>query len=169
MPHLQGFSLILLWIGASKAQVCSTPSWGYTEENGPDSPCWAVGLCQPGLGQAQSPIDIPYYHALRREDNWLPFQFINYHETAENWEMVNTGQGAVVKAGREDCKGFPRFFQGGLEDTYQLNQIYIKWGSWHDRGSEHTIHGVNLNLIKVYCSMKGAPFCLRGSLVKKLL
>ena len=43
-----------------------------------------------------------------REENWLPFQWINYHETAEEWEMINTGHTASIKVTTEDCKGFPR-------------------------------------------------------------
>lgn len=32
-------------------------------------------------------------------------------------------------------------FQGGLEHTYGLNEIHFRWGSWKNRGSEHTVHG----------------------------
>jgi len=132
--------LISTTLSLTKAQCTSTPSWGYNLANGPNTGCWNVGVCQSG-GQRQSPIDIPNYRDLKREENWLPFQWINYHETAEEWEMINTGHTASIKVTTEDCKGFPRVFQGGLQDTFQLNEIHFRWGSWHDKGAEHTING----------------------------
>lgn len=32
-------------------------------------------------------------------------------------------------------------FQGGLTETYGLNEIHFRWGSWKNRGSEHRVHG----------------------------
>lgn len=98
--------LILLGLSVSYSQAqCTTPSWGYEAENGPDSDCWSA--CN-SAGLSQSPIDIPHYHYLVREENWLPFQWMNYHEHAEDWMMENTGYTASIKVTTEDCKGFPR-------------------------------------------------------------
>jgi len=130
-------ALILTTLSLTKAQ-CGSPSWGYNLVNGPNTDCWEN--CT-GVGSRQSPIDIPSYHEIRKEENWLPFQWINYHETAEDWTMTNTGHTASIKVTTEDCKGFPRVFQGGLEDTFELNEIHFRWGSWDERGAEHTVQG----------------------------
>ena len=45
-------------------------------------------------------------------------------------------------------------FQGGLEDTFQLNEIHFRWGSWDERGAEHTVQGVK-NLHKVHIFSEG--------------
>ena len=115
--------LLSLWLflTAFLAQTygqCSTPSWGYAVENGPETACWDIGDCQ--TGSKQSPIDIPPYHLLTREEKWLPFQFINWHEHAEKWLIYNSGKTINIETTREDCKGYPRV---GFSLSYGVKRL----------------------------------------------
>ena len=104
--------------------ICPTPSWGYFEANGPETDCWS-DCPQNGQGDNQSPIDVPPYHELIKIEEALPFQWINYHEQAEDWTITNTGHSASIIVTTEDCKGFPRVIFSHFDIEMQKCISYV--------------------------------------------
>ena len=100
---------------------------------------WPDPYCQ--TGTSQSPIDIP--HEVTYVDDWLPFQFIHYQNKPRKMFVANTGHTAEVTLEPEGCDdNMPQIVQGNLPATYELAQFHFHWGSKHQKGSEHMIHGV---------------------------
>ena len=57
--------------------------------------------------------------------------------------VANTGHTAEVTLEPEGCDdNMPKIVQGNLPATYELAQFHFHWGSKHQKGSEHMIHGV---------------------------
>ena len=113
-------------------------NYGYTAENGPDT--W-TGQCQ--SGDLQSPIDIPYnYDHLKRRDDWLPFQWLDYNIEPHKMYIENDGHTAIVTFDPNSCHHIPTVVQGELPGSFQLAQIRFHWGDYGDDGSEHQLFGV---------------------------
>ena len=114
-------------------------NYGYTAENGPDT--W-TGQCQ--SGDLQSPIDIPYnYDHLKRRDDWLPFQWLDYNIEPHKMYIENDGHTAIVTFDPNSCHHIPTVVQGELPGSFQLAQIRFHWGDYGDDGSEHQLFGVS--------------------------
>ncbi|XP_046585237.1 carbonic anhydrase 2-like [Haliotis rubra] len=107
-------------------------SWGYTTENGPKT--W-VNNFPIAAGQQQSPVDITSANVQFDEKLAANPLSVKYY-VEQNMDFENTG--FSVKANIRE----PSTISGGpLDNTYQLEQFHLHWGSCDERGSEHTVEG----------------------------
>jgi len=105
--------------------------WGYFLENGPKTWATSYPLC---AGVSQSPINIESASAVEQE--FASFVFTGYDDTTSNLTLINNGHSAQMST-----TGAPTISGGGLDETFNFQQLHFHWGSDSTKGSEHTIDG----------------------------
>ena len=93
-------------------------------------------ICE--TGTKQSPINVERSNTIKT--NFTPLSFTNYEQEIA-LKIMNTAHTIKFEV-PPPYNNLPLYLQGGgLQDTYQLLQGHLHWGSEHNKGSEHTIDG----------------------------
>ncbi|XP_069381262.1 carbonic anhydrase [Paralichthys olivaceus] len=109
--------------------------WGYGATNGPDK--WGKDF-PVANGPRQSPINIVSGEA--RYDSSLKPLRLKYDPLNTNG-ILNNGHSFQVDF--VDDLDSSTLTGGPISGTYRLRQFHFHWGSSDDRGSEHTVNGIN--------------------------
>ncbi|XP_035036712.1 carbonic anhydrase isoform X2 [Hippoglossus stenolepis] len=109
--------------------------WGYGATNGPDK--WGKDF-PVANGPRQSPINIVPKEA--QYDSSLRALKLNY-DPLNAKGILNNGHSFQVDF--VDDLDSSTLTGGPISGTYRLRQFHFHWGASDDRGSEHTVNGIN--------------------------
>jgi len=110
-------------------------AWGYGPNNGPDK--WVENY-PVAEGPRQSPINI--VPGVAKFDASLKALRLSYQPSRSNG-ILNNGHSFQVDYVDDDdsCT----LTEGPITGTYRLRQFHFHWGASDERGSEHTVNGIN--------------------------